>query len=116
MSSQTSATLLERLRDGSDPLAWDEFSDRYWRLIFTLAKYHRCSDDTADDIVQEVMLAVFEKQDVFRYDRSRGRFRDWLGAVVRNQMVKRRQRVFERFRARGGVADQRFAEPEALEV
>ena len=116
MTSQTSATLLERLRDGSDPLAWGEFSDRYWRFIFALAKYHRSSDETAEDIVQEVMLAVFEKQHVFRYDRSRGRFRDWLRAVVRNQVIKRRQRASERVRARGGDPDRGPDEPQAPDV
>jgi DNA-directed RNA polymerase specialized sigma24 family protein len=65
MTSNTSQTLLERLRDGLDPLAWEEFADRYWRLIFAMAKVRGCSDHTAEEIVQEVMLAVFNEGQVF---------------------------------------------------
>ena len=83
MSSTTRPTLLKRLGDGADPLAWDEFFDRYWRLIYAFARRRGCSDHTAEEVVQEVMLAVFQQQDVFSYDPARGRFRDWLGAVVR---------------------------------
>lgn len=38
MSSQTQASLLERLRDAADPMAWDEFFARYWRLIHRFAR------------------------------------------------------------------------------
>ena len=91
MISQTQVTLLERLREATDPLAWDEFYQRYWRLIHAAARRRGCSDHTAEEVVQEAMLAVFNHRDAFRYDPSRGRFRDWLGTVVRNLVVKRRR-------------------------
>ena len=34
MSEKTRATLLERLRDGSDQLSWEEFFHRYWPLVY----------------------------------------------------------------------------------
>ena len=114
-NSDTHATLLERLRDAQDPLAWDEFFERYWPLIFGYARRRGCSDHTAEEIVQDVMLAVFEKCDVYQYDPARGRFRDWLGGVVRNQVAGRRRRPDERLRARGGNGHDAFTEPEAAE-
>ena len=102
MSSTTRPTLLKRLGDGADPLAWDEFFDRYWRLIYAFARRRGCSDHTAEEVVQEVMLAVFQQQDVFSYDPARGRFRDWLGAVVRNKVALHRRRPANRLRAPGG--------------
>ncbi len=111
MNNKTNTTLLERLRDGTDPLAWQEFSDRYWRLIFVFAKHRGCSDDTAEEIVQEVMVEVFRQRDTFCYDPARGRFRDWLGTVVRNLVAKYRRQPAQRIRGQGGDAD--IPEPEA---
>ena len=100
--SQTRATLLDRIQNGADPVALEEFLARYWRLIFTAARHRGCSEHTAEEVVQDVMLAVFEKKAVFCYDPARGRFRDWLGAVVRNKVAERRRRPSELVRSRGG--------------
>jgi len=102
MASGTHPTLLERLRDAADPLAWDEFFLRYWRLIFSFARGRGCSDHTAEEIVQEVLLAVFQQRAVFQYDRSQGRFRDWLATVVRNLVAVQRRQPSQRVRAVGG--------------
>jgi len=110
MDNKTNVTLLERLRQGTDPLAWQEFSDRYWRLIFAFAKNRNCSDHTAEEVVQEVMVEVFRYRDTFSYDPSRGRFRDWLGTVVRNLVAKYRRQPAQRIRGRGGESN--LPEPE----
>ena len=98
----TQPVLLERLRHGSDHLAWGEFFERYWRVVYGVARRRGCSEHTAEEIVQDVMLAVFESQDVFHYDPSRGRFRDWLAALVRNKVAEHRRKPAQRVRAAGG--------------
>ena len=95
MAENTRATLLERLRDGADALAWDEFFARYWPTIYGFARHRGCSLHTAEEVVQDVMLKVFQQRDIFHYDPSRGRFRDWLATVVRNQVFERRRRPTE---------------------
>jgi len=102
MRSSTSATLLDRLRDGRDGLAWDEFFQRYWLLIYSYASRRGCSPHSAEEIVQDIMLKLFERKDVFRYDPGRGRFRDWLATVVRNRVAELRRLPAGRNRARGG--------------
>jgi RNA polymerase sigma factor (sigma-70 family) len=116
MSATTRGTLLDRLRDGADTLAWDEFYQRYGRLVFATARRRGCSEHTAEEIVQDVMLRVFERRDLFRYDPARGRFRDWLGAVVRGAVADFRRRPAQRIRAGGepvpDVADAGSADPD----
>ncbi|MBN2292271.1 MAG: sigma-70 family RNA polymerase sigma factor [Pirellulales bacterium] len=101
-NSRTRATMLERLRDGSDLVAWEEFFGRYWSLIFAFARRRGCSEHTAEEVVQDVMLKVFEQKDLFRYDPSRGRFRSWLGTLVTNRVADFRRMPGERARAKGG--------------
>ena len=103
MVSSTRATLLERLRDGANVLAWDEFFSRYWPTIYSFARYRGCSEHTAEEIVQDVMLKVFQQRDVYQYDPARGRFRDWLGTVVRNQVAEHRRRPGNRLRAAAAI-------------
>jgi RNA polymerase sigma factor (sigma-70 family) len=105
-NTHTRTSLVERLRDGVDPLAWDDFFHRYWPFLFSIARQRGCTEHTAEEIVQEVMLAVFEGKAVFRHDPSRGRFRDWLGGVTRNKVALHRRAPAERTRAQGGNGDQ----------
>ena len=102
MDSNTRPTLLESLREGTDPQAWEEFFGRYWPLIYGYAKQGGCSDHTAEDIVQDVLATVFQQRGIFRYDPQRGRFRSWLGTVVRNKLAEHHRRPNQRIRPRGG--------------
>ncbi len=113
MQHETRVTLIERLRDGSDPLAWDEFFARYWRLIYSAARARGCSPHTSEEVVQDVMLAVFESRDVFCYDPAKGRFRDWLCAVVRNKVAAIRRGPADRVRGAGGDGPPEIADAEA---
>lgn len=86
-------------------MAWDEFFARYWPTIFAFARHRGCSQHTAEEIVQDVMLRVFEQRDVYQYDPARGRFRDWLGTVVCNKVAEHRRRPANRLRPIGNDSD-----------
>jgi RNA polymerase sigma factor (sigma-70 family) len=115
MTHKTRPSLLERLRDAADVMAWNDFFTCYWPVVFSYARHRGCSEHTAEEIVQEVMLKVFEQRDVFRYDPAQGRFRNWLHRIVNNQVAERRRRPSERVRALGGDSSDAPAERAAEE-
>jgi RNA polymerase sigma factor (sigma-70 family) len=95
----THPSLLERLRDFGDHAAWREFDARYRELI--LRYCHRCGMQSADaeDIRQVAVLELARGLDRFVYRPELGRFRDYLGTIVRNLIrhhFTRRQRAAER--------------------
>lgn len=100
--TRTHTSLLERLHEGSDQMVWNEFFERYRPFIVSIARQRGCSACDADEIVQEVMLAIFEHKAVFRHDPERGRFRDWLGGVARKKLAAWRRAPAQRCSARGG--------------
>ncbi len=81
---RTRRTLLERLKDPDDDAAWRTFDAQYRGLILGYARRRGLQWADAEDVRQRVMLALAERLPRFRYDPSRGRFRDYLGVAVRN--------------------------------
>lgn len=80
----TSNTLLLRVRDTDDQVAWREFVDRYGPRIFTWCRQFRLQDSDAADVTQIVLTKLVSAMQQFEYEPSRGRFRGWLKTVTSN--------------------------------
>jgi len=73
----TRQSLLSRLRNWDDGESWQEFFERYWKLIYNWAIKSGLSDAEAQDVVQETVLRVAKSMPTFRY-RADGSFKRWL--------------------------------------
>src|SRR5262245_44373845 len=84
----TRASLLVRLRDPRDGDAWRLFADTYVPLVYGHLRRHGLQEADAADVAQEVLTQVARSIGGFDYQPERGRFRGWLGAVVRSKLAR----------------------------
>src|SRR3954469_2676729 len=86
--TSTHPSLLERLRDAGDAAAWREFDRRYGELIVRYARARGLQQADAEDVRQAVLLSLSRSMPRFEYSPARGRFRHYLGRVVRNAVSR----------------------------
>src|SRR5436190_2126237 len=82
-SLATRASLLGRIRNWEDGESWEDFTQTYWRLIYSVARRAGLADAEARDVVQETLLGVAKKIHEFESDPARGSFRGWLLNLTR---------------------------------
>ena len=100
MAFTTKKSLLARVRAG-DEVSWREFYETYRPLIILCGRDCGLTYEENEELVQLVMCEIFQKDIlakynidevpkdiVFQYDPSRGRFRYFLKAIIRNQAFK----------------------------
>jgi RNA polymerase sigma-70 factor (ECF subfamily) len=106
----TRVSLLLRLRDPHDGVAWDEFVDLYAPLVYAYARKQGLQDADAADVSQEVLVAVAGAVGRLEYDPSRGAFRNWLFTVVRRKLLAWRRTQSVRTAGSGDTGIQRLLE------
>ena len=90
----TRQSLLARLRNVGDSESWRTFFETYWRLIYNVARKSGLSDDQAQDVVQDTLIAVARRMPDFRYDRSKGSFKQWLLLICRRRIQDQLRRMY----------------------
>lgn len=91
---ETSTTLLARLAEretGIDQAAWLIFFERYQPVMVEYARMRGAGDD-AEDVVQEVFADLAKTFKAGRYVRDKGRFKNYLAKMLRNELVSRFRR------------------------
>ncbi|HTU23627.1 MAG TPA: sigma-70 family RNA polymerase sigma factor [Gemmataceae bacterium] len=88
----TPASLLERLRQPDQQLAWTRFVQLYTPLLFHWARRLGLRDDDAADLVQDILTILVRKLPQFRYDPNKS-FRAWLRTVTLNCWRNRCRRI-----------------------
>jgi RNA polymerase sigma factor (sigma-70 family) len=87
VSQNTRFTLIQKLQDSQDELAWEEFVRLYRGYIFAIARNMNLAPSDCDDICQTVLVKVWKKIGDFSHDGHPGRFRGWLTTVTRNSVL-----------------------------
>lgn len=84
---ETRHSLVARLKDVRDGGAWVEFLDLYQPLVVQLLRRRGLQEADAEDLSQEVLMAVCRKIEDWRHNGRKGAFRSWLYVVSRNLML-----------------------------
>lgn len=81
---RTRLTLLEKIRDKHDDVAWADFTFYYRKYIYNITRRMGLNHHDAEEVVQTVIIKSWDKLPEFQYDSTKGRFRGWLCRVTGN--------------------------------
>lgn len=90
---ETRHSLLREIRDGAvaggldGGATWRDFFDLYAPPVYRVARMRGLERHDAEDIVQQVMMAVLAHIEGFRFQRDRGRFRSWIRRIAENKIT-----------------------------
>lgn len=96
-SYRTRETLLKKIKTHSDEHSWDEFINYYKGYIYIVARNMNLKHHDAEDILQRVLIRLWEKLPEFDYSPNKGSFRAFLCTIIRNMIIdllKKRKRIF----------------------
>jgi RNA polymerase sigma factor (sigma-70 family) len=82
----TRPSLLVRIRDLRDEMAWGEFARLYTPLIYRFARQNGLQDADASLVTQDVLVTVARTIHRFEYNPKSGSFRGWLKVVTRSRL------------------------------
>jgi RNA polymerase sigma-70 factor (ECF subfamily) len=82
--SETSASLLDRIRLDTDANEWRRLVELYTPLIRSWLHRYAVLDHDMDDLVQEVLAIVVRKLPEFKKEPRTGAFRRWLRNITVN--------------------------------
>lgn len=86
MAFSTNKSLLSKISVG-DEIGWEEFYRNYAPLIWLRGGDLSLSKGEKQDLIQDVMLCMFTKAGKFKYDREKGRFRDYMRTIIDRRAV-----------------------------
>src|SRR2546429_392225 len=84
--SETSLSLLDRLRLQPDTVSWRRLVDLYTPLIQGWLRRHSVPAADAEDLTQEVMAVVVRELPGFKHNQHAGAFRSWLRTITVNRL------------------------------
>lgn len=87
-SETTQPSLLSRVRDAADDKAWREFDAKYRELVLRYCRARGLQTSDAEDVRQIAMANLARSLRSFEYKPARGRFRGYLGQVVRSAISR----------------------------
>ena len=116
---QTRASLIARVRDPNDRVAWERFAAVYVPMVRAYCLRRGLQEADAVDVTQDVMASIARSMKEFDYDPKRGGFRNGLFTVTRsklNNFFEQRGRRRDQGSGRTTVQEVLQQQPDAAET
>ena len=84
----TRHSLIVRLKDSRNDLAWTEFVCAYEPFLTRLVRKQGTPERHVADVTQQLLIAIAKSVDGWKPDGKTASFRRWLGCVARNVVIK----------------------------
>jgi RNA polymerase sigma-70 factor (ECF subfamily) len=85
--TETPLSLLNRLRaNPGDSDAWNHFDALYRPLLTSWLRRHALQAHDVEDLLQDILATLVRELPHFEYDPAKGRFRNWLRAILTNRL------------------------------
>ena len=84
----TRHSLIVRLNDSRNDLAWTEFVCAYEPFLTRLVRKQGTPERHIPDVTQQLLIAIAKSVDGWKPDGKSASFRRWLGCVARNVVIK----------------------------
>lgn len=84
---ETNTSLILRIKDPQNAIAWNELMAIYRPVVFRLARRKGLLHEDAEDLVQGVFLSVARAIDKWEPGDDQPRFRNWLGKITTNAIL-----------------------------
>lgn len=99
---ETSLSLLHRIRSSPEPFDWERLYSVYRPLLQRWIARYQLQPSDAEDVTQDVLVALVKDLKHFEHDGRQGAFRAWLKTILLNRL-----RQFWKARDRGarGIGD-----------
>jgi RNA polymerase sigma-70 factor (ECF subfamily) len=85
---ETNPSLIARVKDLGDGVAWTEFLGIYQPVVFRMARRRGMQDADAQDVMQQVFLSISSSIENWVPGELQPPFRAWLTTIARNAITK----------------------------
>jgi len=73
---------MDRIKD-NDKFCWEDFLIEYEHYIRNVLRKRGLQDESGlNEVLQNIIINIFKKQETFTYDRSKGKFRSFLNCQI----------------------------------